>query len=158
MHARRLMQALVLGVALCGCDASDGSRQHQALPEAAASTASLQDPTPASRVAPATTAAANADAEQGAASTMYCALNGAPAQACRMDDTVDADLVHAMRFSIGPNVVRFDGKAQGPWWSGQLDGKPAMGYELNRGHTIYSTGDLTTQFEWWYADMQHGSY
>lgn len=158
MHGWRFMQALVLGFALCGCDAPDASTQRQALPEAAAGMAGLREAAPVSSAGPATASIADAGKGPGDTPGMYCALNGAPAQACRMDDVVDADLAHAMRFSIGSNVVRFDGKAQGRWWSGQLDGKPAMGYELNRGHTTYSTRDLGTEFEWWYADMEHGSY
>lgn len=63
-----------------------------------------------------------------------------------------------MRFTMAGQVVRFDGKAQTGWWSGRLDGKPAMGYELNRGHTVFSIADLATRFEWWYDGMRHGQY
>lgn len=88
----------------------------------------------------------------------YCSLDMAPAVPCSVTDTVDADYVHAMRFEFPGHVVRFEGKSQTGWWSGKLDGKPAMGYELNRGHTVYSTVDLGTRFEWWTPGMQHGNY
>ena len=109
------------------------------------------------------TASANPAAAPGtppshAAATVYCALDEAPPQPCAMDDHVDAQLVHTMVFSIGNRTVRFSGTSQTGWWSGTLDGKAAMGYELNRGHTVFSTADLKTRFAWWYAGMQHGDY
>lgn len=82
-----------------------------------------------------------------------CASNDAPAVACRMSDTVAADGTHSMEFAFGTQHARFSGKSQTGWWSGQLDGQPAMGRELNRGHIVFSTVDLKTTFEWW----SHGS-
>lgn len=32
-----------------------------------------------------------------------------------------------------------------------------MGYERNRGHTVFSTTDLRSRFEWWYPGQQDGS-
>jgi hypothetical protein len=37
-------------------------------------------------------------------------------------------------------------------------GQPAMGYELNRGHVVFSTVDLKNTFEWWTDGNQHGRY
>lgn len=88
----------------------------------------------------------------------YCSFDMAPAVPCSVTDTVNADYVHVMHFKFPGHAVRFEGKSQTGWWSGKLDGKPAMGYELNRGHTVYSTADLGTRFEWWTPGMQHGSY
>ena len=94
------------------------------------------------------------------ASTLYCKSGAAAAQICRMDiktEPGDANMTLVFTFDSGSSV-RFKGQHQSAWWSGQLNDKPAMGYELNRGHTIYSTSDLSITFEWWYGDMQHGSY
>jgi hypothetical protein len=87
-----------------------------------------------------------------------CSSNYAPAVACKMSDNVGADETHTMEFVFGPTHVRFVGKAQTGWWSGKLEGQPAMGYELNRGHIVFSTLDLKTTFEWWTPGNQHGKY
>jgi len=87
-----------------------------------------------------------------------CALNDAPAVACRMTDHVDAKGTHSMEFVFGTQRARFSGRSQTGWWSGQLDGQPAMGRELNRGHVVFSTVDLTSTFEWWSEGSEHGSY
>jgi hypothetical protein len=78
-----------------------------------------------------------------------CAADDAPAVACTMSDDVDAAGTPAMQFVIGERRVRFTGKSQTGWWSGQLDGQPAMGYEVNRGHIVFSTLDLKANLEWW---------
>jgi hypothetical protein len=75
-----------------------------------------------------------------------------------MSDRVDANGTHNMQFVFGKHRVAFTGKSQTGWWSGQLDGHTAMGHELNRGHAIYSTLDLTTTFEWWSDGSEHGNY
>ncbi len=93
-----------------------------------------------------------------AGESVHCSLNDAPAVACRMTDTVDANGAHSMEFVAGTQRIRFSGRSQTGWWSGQLDGRPAMGRELNRGHTVYSTVDLKTTFEWWSEGNEHGSY
>lgn len=97
-----------------------------------------------------------ADAARSA--SMHCEVDHGRPQPCRMTDHVDRHLVHSMRFTLPGRTVTFQGKAQTGWWSGTLDGKPAMGYELNRGHVVYSTTDLGTTFEWWSSGMQHGNY
>lgn len=90
--------------------------------------------------------------------SVQCSLDDAAAVACRMSDSVAADGTHTMEFAFGEKRVRFVGKSQTGWWSGQLDGRPAMGRELNRGHTVYSTTDLKTAFEWWSEGNEHGAY
>lgn len=89
---------------------------------------------------------------------VQCSRDSAPAAACRLSDRVGKDGTHSMEFVVGEQRVRFVGKSQTGWWSGKLDGRPAMGYELNRGHTVYSTADLKTTFEWWSEGSEHGSY
>lgn len=87
-----------------------------------------------------------------------CSRDDAPAVECRFGDTVGADGLHTMTFVAGDKRVQFVGRSQSGWWSGKLDGKPAMGYELNRGHVVISTTDLDGTFEWWSEGSQHGSY
>jgi len=94
------------------------------------------------------------------ASTLYCKLDAGKAQVCRMEiKTEPGDAANVtLTFTLESGSMRFKGQHQSAWWSGRLNDKPAMGYELNRGHTIYSTSDLSTTFEWWYGDMEHGNY
>jgi hypothetical protein len=75
-----------------------------------------------------------------------------------MSDQVATDGLQTMEFVFGNNHVRFTGKSQTGWWSGQLNGQPAMGRELNRGHVVFSTSDLKTTFEWWSKGNEHGTY
>lgn len=90
--------------------------------------------------------------------SVHCTLDfGAPAP-CRMSDEVAADGTHTMIFAMGDKQVRFTGMPQSGWWSGRLDGSPAMGYELNRGHVVFSTTDLKTRLEWWSEGNEHGTY
>lgn len=99
-------------------------------------------------------------AHAGAATTeaVQCALDQAEAVACTLSDTVDQDGLHHMAFTAGNRETAFVGRSQSGWWSGTLDGKPAMGYELNRGHVVFSTTDLRTRFEWWSRGHRHGTY
>ncbi len=90
--------------------------------------------------------------------SVHCALDHAPAKPCEMSDRVGPDGTHAMTFSSAQTHTRFTGKSQTGWWSGQLNGQPAMGYELNRGHVVFSTADLKTTFEWWSEGNEHGTY
>ncbi|HEY0179197.1 MAG TPA: hypothetical protein VGC30_06140 [Dokdonella sp.] len=89
---------------------------------------------------------------------VQCTLNYAPAAACRMTDRVADDGVHTIVFAVGGRRLQFTGTSQTGWWSGRLDGQPAMGYELNRGHVVFSTTDLKTRLEWWSDGNEHGSY
>lgn len=81
-------------------------------------------------------------------SSERCEIGYAPATACRLSDTVAADGTHTMVFIAGKQRVEFVGKSQTGWWSGKLDGQPAMGREIDRGHIMFSTVDLNKTFEW----------
>jgi hypothetical protein len=75
-----------------------------------------------------------------------------------MQDTASSDGAHVMVFQRGGERHVFAAREQTEWWSGTLDGKPAMGVELNRGHMKISTTDLAHDFEWWYPRDEHGTY
>lgn len=63
-----------------------------------------------------------------------------------------------MRFVLTGREVTFVGRGGGGWWSGMLNGVPAMGFERNRGHVMFSTRDLAHRFAWWHAESEHGTY
>lgn len=89
---------------------------------------------------------------------MRCSLNDGPEQACVLIDQAGRGGTHRMSFA-GPRIrVSFVGRANSGWWSGRLNGKPAMGYERNRGNVVFSTTDLSTRFAWWYSGSAHGTY
>lgn len=92
-----------------------------------------------------TAAAASAD---GTPPPGRCEINDSKPDVCRMTDTVAADGTHTMVFITGQQRIEFVGKSQTGWWSGKLEGMPAMGREINRGHIMFSTVDLQTAFEW----------
>lgn len=90
--------------------------------------------------------------------TVQCSFGDAPAVACTLHDRVDRDGMHHMQFVAGDHATTFTGRMQSGWWSGWLNGKKAMGYELNRGHVVYSTAAMDARFEWWSTGKQHGTY
>lgn len=140
------MAFFCLGVGACTANAAP----QESAPKSSSASAPIKE------AAPRTAAATNAGTP---ASTLYCQSGAEPAQTCRMEiKTEPGDANMTLEFTFASGSVRFKGQHQSAWWSGQLNGKPAMGYELNRGHTLYSTTDLSTTFAWWYGDMQHGSY
>ena len=87
-----------------------------------------------------------------------CSFADAAPVACRFVDNVDAKGVHHMTFTAGAKRISFVGRSQSGWWSGTLDRRPAMGFERNRGHIVFSTTDLKTRFAWWYPKDEHGTY
>jgi hypothetical protein len=90
--------------------------------------------------------------------TVRCSLNDGPERACVLIDRASRGGGHRMTFT-GPGIrVTFVGRANSGWWAGQLNGKPAMGFERNRGNTVFSTSDLGTRFAWWYPRSAHGTY
>lgn len=93
-----------------------------------------------------------------AADQVRCSWDDGPAKPCSYADTVGPGGTHKMVFSGAGRRTVFTGKPQTGWWSGKLDGKPAMGYERNRGNMVFSTGDLSARFAWWYPTQEHGSY
>lgn len=100
---------------------------------------------------------AASQAEASPAETVRCSIDDAPARACRMAITT-RDGVRHLRFSVAGRRIEFVGRAQSGWWSGKLNGRPAMGFERNRGHVVFSTVDLRTRFSWWYPSSEHGRY
>ncbi len=80
---------------------------------------------------------------------VQCSRDDAAPVACEFADTATKDGTHTMDITHGDQRTRFIGQRQGPWWSGTLDGKDAMGYEINRGHMVIATRDLQSTFEWW---------
>lgn len=95
---------------------------------------------------------------QAAEPSDTCAFGyGAPTP-CRVSATAAADGVTTVTYRAQGRTAVFRGRSQSGWWSGELNGAPAMGYELNRGHTVYSRRDLKTVFEHWSAGMRHGTY
>lgn len=89
---------------------------------------------------------------------VMCSRDGARPVACTVAITTSRDGKRILDFNASGTKVRIIGKAQSGWWSGTLDGKPAMGIELNRGYTRFSTSDLATTFDWFYPGQQHGTY
>ena len=87
-----------------------------------------------------------------------CSLDEVPLAHCMMIDRVASDGSHSLLFRAGGIRVRFIGRSQTGWWSGTLNGKPAMGYERNRGNVVFSTTDLKQTFAWWYPRDEHGTY
>lgn len=95
----------------------------------------------------------------GKAEAATCVVGDAAPQPCTMSFGIPDDAAsRVVSFKIGNDNVVFRGNNQGPWWSGALDGNPAMGYELNRGHVVFSNQKLDQQFEYWTKGNEHGSY
>lgn len=78
----------------------------------------------------------------------FCDLDVGPPKPCKISDEVSADGQHDLRFAFAGTAVSFFGRNAGPWWQGELNGRPAMGYERSRGYVVFSTTDLKTTFEW----------
>ncbi|MBW8744156.1 MAG: hypothetical protein JF628_07395 [Sphingomonas sp.] len=87
-----------------------------------------------------------------------CSLDEVPVAHCTMTDTVAHDGSHRLLFQAGTRRILFAGRSQTGWWSGTLNGRPAMGYERNRGNVVFSTTDLKQSFAWWYPRDEHGTY
>ncbi|QJU59884.1 hypothetical protein HL653_20965 [Sphingomonas sp. AP4-R1] len=94
----------------------------------------------------------------GAGEPVICLLDERPIARCRMEDRIFPDGRHRLTFSGRGARVVFEGKGANGWWSGTLDGRPAMGRERNRGYTDFSTRDLQRRFSWWYPADEHGTY
>ncbi len=87
-----------------------------------------------------------------------CSFGYAKPVACQVSAASAPDGTTTVIYSAQGRKAVFRGRSQSGWWSGELNGAPAMGYELNRGHTIYSSLDLKTVVEHWSPGMQHGTY
>lgn len=88
-----------------------------------------------------------------------CIVDHGPPQDCRVTFATAAAGVRTLRFDLGRGRrVVFTGRALTGWWSGRLDGRPAMGFERNRGNVAFATTDLSHSFEWFYPYSEHGRY
>lgn len=97
-----------------------------------------------------------ADRDRG--EVVRCSDQDRPAQPCRLKIVTRAGVRHLV-FQLGDGRrVTFVGRAQSGWWSGKLDGRPAMGFERNRGYVVFSTIDLSRTFAWFYPGQDHGTY
>lgn len=95
---------------------------------------------------------------QSARERVRCTINDAPDNLCVLVDQARAPGVHRMTFLAGQRRIVFEGRSNSGWWSGTLNGRPAMGYERNRGNVVFATTDLKTRFAWWYPANGHGTY
>ena len=93
----------------------------------------------------------------GATERVMCRFGDAPrAVPCVFTDRANGAGGHRMVFEGGGRRVLFVGRRNSAWWQGRLNGRPAMAYERDRGHTVFSTTDLTDRFEWWYPGREGG--
>ena len=92
------------------------------------------------------------------AQAAFCLFDAAAeAVPCTMTTEGTGDALRVM-WEAGGEAITFSGQIGGGWWSGDLDGSPAMGHELNRGNVVFSTSDLDRTFQYWSPGMEHGSY
>jgi hypothetical protein len=92
------------------------------------------------------------------AAEIYCVVNASEARPCFTRFTTDVRGVRTVRMAIGKTEYIFIGRAKNGWWSGRLNGKPAMGYELNRANVKFSTSDLTLSVQYYYTGFENGTY
>lgn len=93
-----------------------------------------------------------------AAESATCVFDTAPPEPCTIAFTVQRGTTRmAARGRSGKRAV-FVGRRASGWWSGTLDGAPAMGHELNRGNVVFSTRTLGRSFQYWTRGNQHGTY
>ncbi|MET3712698.1 hypothetical protein ABIC65_003416 [Sphingomonas trueperi] len=88
-----------------------------------------------------------------------CVFDIAPPEPCTLQVQAGAGGTLQLRAKgkSGKQVV-FAGKHANGWWAGTLDGTPAMGFERNRGHVVFSTRALDRSFEYWTRGNEHGTY
>jgi hypothetical protein len=87
-----------------------------------------------------------------------CIVGDAPPAPCRYTVQAIANGIRVMTFTVGNSRHVFRGTSQSGWWSGTLNGKPAMGHELNRGNVTFSTTDLRLTLQYWTLGNEHGTY
>jgi hypothetical protein len=92
------------------------------------------------------------------AAEIYCVVNTSEPRPCVTRFTTDARGVRTVRMTVGKSQYVFIGRARDGWWSGRLNGKPAMGYELNRANVKFSTSDLSLSVQYYYSGSQNGTY
>ena len=87
-----------------------------------------------------------------------CLLDNNLPAPCKVVFDKQADGQDIVTLDIDGKTIVFTGMHQGEWWSGELAGKPAMGYERNRGNVVFSARDLTMTLQYWTQGNEHGSY
>ena len=97
-------------------------------------------------------------AAQPSNEAVVCAADDQKPAPCRLQESIRDDGSHVMVFERANTRHTFTANHQSGWWSGTLDGSPAMGMELNRGHMRISTTNLKHRFVWWYPRYEHGTY
>lgn len=99
------------------------------------------------------------DPAAGHKESATCVVGGGKQTACTISfGPADNEASRVVAFKVGSDSFIFRGNSQGRWWSGTLNGKQAMGYELNRGHVVFSNQALDQQFEYWTKGNEHGNY
>ena len=94
-----------------------------------------------------------------AAEPATCVFGPAPPEPCRLTFTTTRNGTTRMQAQAGKGrQIVFVGKRASGWWSGTLNGAPAMGHELNRGNVVFSTRTLDRSFQYWTRGNEHGSY
>lgn len=75
-------------------------------------------------------------------------------------DDKSRETIYMWRTRDGRTVIyKGSGETDRPgFWFGQLNGKEAAGYSLNRGHWVFGTADTSLQFGCWMEGYEHGSY
>lgn len=88
-----------------------------------------------------------------------CVFDTAAPEPCVVTFSVGKDGATTLRARAkGGHRTVFVGKRGSGWWSGTLDGAPAMGYELNRGNVTFSARTLNRSFQYWTRGNEHGTY
>lgn len=93
-----------------------------------------------------------------AAESATCVFDTAPPEPCEIAFTVAQGSTRMTARGRSGRRVVFVGRRESGWWSGTLDGAPAMGHELNRGNTVFSTRTLDRSFQYWTRGNEHGTY
>jgi hypothetical protein len=87
-----------------------------------------------------------------------CVFDSAPPEPCEISFTVERGNTRMVARGRSGKRTVFVGRRASGWWSGALDGAPAMGHERNRGNVVFSTRALDRSFQYWTRGNEHGSY
>ncbi|HVJ02064.1 MAG TPA: hypothetical protein VM662_07775 [Sphingomonas sp.] len=93
-----------------------------------------------------------------AAESATCVFDTAPPEPCEILFTVERGSTRMMARGRSGKRVIFVGRRNSGWWSGTLNGAPAMAYERNRGNVVFSTRTLDRSFQYWTRGNEHGNY
>jgi hypothetical protein len=87
-----------------------------------------------------------------------CLFDDAPPEPCVVTFKERAGATELRATGKSGKRVTFTGTRNSGWWSGMLDGSPAMGFELNRGNISFSTRTLSKRFQYFTPGSEHGTY